>query len=180
MMYGLHTDVLFGASYAIFLVAVAAILERVARQSHRISKQIEVAGFKYHTSHDRWECPEGRYLNRDHTDSAFRIVTYRAPAHVCHGCRCREICTDSEDGRRIEDRLDSWLQSELRRFHRGISLVLLLLAGLILAAEMSDQDTSRDWAVILSLLLPIASFGSRLLIAFLDPNSERTQPSSQA
>ncbi len=176
---GFIQNVLFGSIYAIFLVAVAAILERVALQSHRFSKQIEVAGFRYHTSQDRWECPEGHYLHRDHAGSAFRIVTYHAPAHVCCACRSREICTDSEDGRRIEQRLDSWLQSEIRRFHRGISLVLLLLAVLILAAEMSSQDTSRDWVLILSLLLPIASFGTRLLITFLDLNSERTQPSSQ-
>ena len=179
MVHGLHQDVLFGAIYAVFLVVVAGILERVARQSHRLSKQIEVAGFRYHPSHDRWECPEGQFLNRDLTDSAFKIVTYRAPKHVCRACRCRELCTDSGDGRRIEHRIDSWLQSELRRFHRGISLVLFLLAGIILAAEMSGQDTSRDWVVILGVLLPIASFGTRHLIAFLDLNSERTQRSSQ-
>jgi hypothetical protein len=179
MTYGFHTDVLFGAIYAIFLVTLAVVLERVALGTHRISKQMEVTGFKYHTSHDRWECPTGRYLEHDQTDYHFRIVTYRAPAQVCNACNCRNNCTDSEDGRRIERRLDSWLQSELRRFHRGMSLVLLLLAGLILAAEMSSQDTYRDWLVILGLLLPIASCGTRLLTVFLARTTDGTQASRQ-
>lgn len=167
MIYGFHVDVLFGATYAVFLVIVAAILERVALHSHRLSRQMEVAGFKYHTVHDRWECPTGQYLERHQINHQLRIVTYRAPAYACNACHCRGNCTDSEDGRHIEHRLDSWLQSELRRFHRGISLALLLLAALILAAEMSSNDTSRDWLMIFCLLLPIATFGVRLLTAFL-------------
>jgi hypothetical protein len=175
VIHGFHVDVLLGAIYAAFLVTVAVILERVALYSHRLSHQMEVAGFKYHTGHDRWECPTGQFLERHQTDHQLRIVTYRAPAHACNACHCRGNCTDSEDGRRIEHRLDSWLQSELRRFHRGISLALLLLAGLILAAEMSSNDTSRDWLMIFGLLLPIAAFGVRLLTAFLAHTTGRRQ-----
>jgi len=167
VIYGFHVDVLLGAVYAVFLVIAAAILERVALYSHRLSRQMEVAGFKYHKVHDRWECPTGQYLERHQTDHQLRIVTYRAPAQACNACHCRGDCTDSEDGRRIEHRLDSWLQSELRRFHRGISLLLLLLAGLILAAEMSGHDTSRDWFMIFGLLLPITTLGMQRLTAFL-------------
>jgi hypothetical protein len=175
VIHGFHLDVLFGATYAVFLVAVAAILERVALHSHRLSRQMEVAGFKYHTVHDRWECPTGQYLERHQTDQRLRIVTYRAPAHACNACQCRGNCTDSDDGRRIEHRLDSWLQSELRRFHRGISLVLLLLAGLILAAEMSTQNTFRDWLMIVGLLLPIVTLGARLFRAFLANTTPETE-----
>jgi hypothetical protein len=166
MMYGIHPDVLLGGTYAIFLVAVAAMFERVALHSHQLSKQMEVAGFRYHTLQDRWECPEGQFLERHQTDYQFRVVSYRAPARACNACRCRQKCTDSEDGRRIEHRLDSWLESELRRFHRGISLVLLLLAAVILAAEMSRVDTLRDWLIIVVLLVPIGGLGMRLLGAF--------------
>ena len=91
MIYGFHVDVLLGATYAVFLVIVAAILERVALQSHRLSRQMEVAGFRYHTVHDRWECPTGQHLERHQTDHRLRIVTYRAPAHVCNACHCRGI-----------------------------------------------------------------------------------------
>ena len=167
MIYGVHTDVWLGAVYAVFLVAVAAILERLALHSHRFSKQLELAGFTYQAVHDRWQCPQGHYLERDPARRHFHILAYRAPAQVCRACHCREDCTDSEDGRRIEHRPDSWVQSELRRFHRGLSLVLLLLAGLILAAEISRGNNTRDWLVILGLLLPILSFGARLLTAFI-------------
>jgi hypothetical protein len=63
------------------------------------------------------------------------------------------------------------LQSELNRFHRGISLALLLLAVLILAAEMFEYQAARDLLVLGLLLLPIGFAGSRYWISF----SERTQ-----
>jgi hypothetical protein len=57
VIYEFHVDVLFAATYAVFLVLVAAILERVALHSRRLSGQIEASGFKYHAVHNRWECP---------------------------------------------------------------------------------------------------------------------------
>ncbi len=174
MIYGFHSDVLLAAGYSVFLVAVAAILERVARHSHHLSRQIEVAGFKYHRVQDRWECPTGQFLERHQTHHQLRIVTYRAPAHACNACHCRSNCTDSDKGRRIEHRLDSWLQSEIRRFHCGISLTLLLLAALLLVAEISSQNTSRDWLLILGLLAPMAVSGRRLLQSFRHIGREKT------
>jgi hypothetical protein len=48
----------------------------------------------------------------------------------------KHLCTESEEGREIEHHPDSWLESEIARFHRGISLALLFLAGLLLVVEM--------------------------------------------
>ena len=42
-------------------------------------------------------------------------------------------CTDSDDGREIARPLDPWPHSEAGRFHRGIALVLVVLAGLMIA-----------------------------------------------
>jgi len=72
----------------------------------------------------------------------------------------------SHHGRVLESRLDAWLQSELNRFHRGISLALLLLAVLILAAEMFEYRAARDWLVLGVLLLPIGFAGSRYWVFF--------------
>jgi len=167
MIHGLHSDVLMVSAYAILLVGVAVVLELVARQSHRLSEQFHVSGFTYHPQLDAWKCPTGYHLERKHSDYARRLVLYQAPAHICNACHCKADCTDSDDGRQIERRLDSWLRSEIRRFHRGLSLVLLLLAALILAAETGGQDNSRDWLVLGLLLALIVIFGMRLLSSFL-------------
>lgn len=167
MIHGMHADVLMVAGYAVLLMGVAATLELVARHSHRLSEQFHVAGFTYHPQLDAWKCPTGQHLERRESDYGRRLVVYQAPAHACNVCHCKTNCTDSDDGRRIEQRLDSWLRSEIRRFHRGLSLVLLLLAALILAAETGGGDSSRDWLVLGVLFVLVAIYGMHLLATFV-------------
>lgn len=161
MIGGFHAGILLAGGYAVFLVAVAVSLERLGRSSHRLSERFEVAGFQYHAQHDRWECPTGNHLHRVANDSPHRIAVYQAPAHVCNSCAAKHQCTDSDSGRRIERRLDSWLESELRRFHRGLSLGMLVLALAILGLEMSGQDTVDDRLLLAGLLLSIGILGVR-------------------
>ena len=61
-------------------------------------------------------------------------MRYRAKAHICNGCPRKEACTDSDHGREIVRPLDPWPHSEAGRFHRGLSLVLVALALLVLVA----------------------------------------------
>lgn len=61
--------------------------------------------------------------------------------------------------RRIERHLDSWLQSELQRFHRGIFLALIFLAVLILVIEMIRYNRLEDLLVLAALLAPIGAMG---------------------
>lgn len=170
MIHGVHIEVILAGGYALLLVGVAVILEIVARHSHRRSEHFRNSGFIYKKKLDVWECPTGHHLTREQTDFERKIALYRAPAHKCNACHCKKDCTDSDDGRLLESRLDAWLQSELSRFHRGVSLTLLLLAVLILAAEMFEHQDIRDWIVLLALLLPIGLSGSRYFVFF----SERT------
>jgi len=118
---------------------------------------------------DVWECPAGHHLTREQTDFERKTARYRAPAHKCNDCHVKKNCTDSDDGRVLESRLDAWLQSELSRFHRGVSLALLLLAVLILAVEMFEHQAPRDWLVLAVLLLPIGFAGSRYWVSFTEP-----------
>lgn len=170
MIGGIHIEVILAAGYAAFLVGVAALLERLARHSHRRSEHYRNSGFFYHRKLDVWECPTGHHLTREQTDFERKIARYRAPAHKCNVCHCKKDCTDSDDGRLLESRLDSWLQSELRRFHRGISLALLLLAMIILAAEMLRHRDMRDWVLLTVLLLPIGLASSRYFVSFTEPS----------
>lgn len=169
MIYGIHIEVVLASFYALLLVAISLILEWLARHSHRRSQQYRNSGFKYKHKEDIWECPTGHHLTREQIDFERKIVRYRAPAHKCNVCHCKKDCTDSDEGRLLERRLDSWVESELRRFHRGISLALLLLASLILAVEMLRYRQVEDWILLGALLLPIALTGSRHFVSFTEP-----------
>lgn len=166
MIYGFHIEPMLISAYALFLIGVAGTLEFVARHSHQRSEKNEKNGFIYKRDVDAWQCPTGQYLTHEKTSADRRIKQYRAQAHICNACPRKEDCTDSDDGRRLEMRLDAWIESELRRFHRGISLALLLLSALFLVVEMARFRDLADWIVLAPLLLGITIYGSRYWDAF--------------
>jgi hypothetical protein len=168
MIHGVHIEVLLADCYALFLVGVAASLEFLARHSHHRSEHFRNSGFVYKHKLDVWECPTGQHLKREKTDVKRKIALYRAPAHKCNACLLKQDCTDSDNGRLLESRLEAWLQSELSRFHRGISLALLFLAILILITEMLLHREKHDWVVLAVVLCPIGFVGTRYLVSFLE------------
>jgi hypothetical protein len=167
MMPGIHVEVVLAVSYALFLVGVAFLLEGLARHSHRRSERYQYSGFIYFQNMDLWECPAGRQLLRSDTDHRRRVVHYRASADACNACVLKNNCTDSNDGRLLTRHADSWVESELRRFHRGISLALLLLAMLILVAETARHPEPRELVLVGCLLLPVGLAETKLLVSFL-------------
>jgi hypothetical protein len=96
-------------------------------------------------------------------------IRYRAAAHVCNACSIKHLCTESEEGREIEHNPDSWLESEIARFHRGISLALLFLAGLLLVVEMIRHQRPMELLILSGFLVPIALLGSQLSSAYFAP-----------
>ena len=162
-MSSIHIEVLLASGYALFLVAVATCLEKLGRHTHQRSRQYQTAGFTYHRHINVWECPAGQYLKLWAFDSQRQVAQYRAEAKSCNSCALKRNCTDSDDGRTLDHHpLDSWLQSEVRRFHRGISLALVFLAGLILLVEMTLQTATADLAVLLCVMVPVAIMATRL------------------
>jgi hypothetical protein len=97
-----------------------------------------------------------QYLKLWAFDSQRRVAQYRAEAKSCNACVRKKNCTDSQEGRELEHHPDSWLQSEVRRFDRGISLALLFLAGLILSLEIILQTATADLMVLLGAMVPVA------------------------
>ena len=178
MMSGVHVEVVLAASYAIFLVGVAFILEFLARHSHQRSERYRNSGFVYLHDMDVWECPTNRQLRRTATDYQRRVVHYRAPADACNACALKSSCTDSDDGRLLKRHLDSWVESELRRFHRGISLVLLVLATLILIAETVRHGEPRELLLMVSLLVPVGIAETQLFVSLLTRQESESRRSS--
>jgi ABC-type branched-subunit amino acid transport system permease subunit len=168
LIFGVDGSVVMAAGYAVFLGLAAFGLELIARQSHRRAEQFHVIGFRFDAALDAWHCPTGKRLHRAEVRHGGRTVLYRAPAHHCNSCHIKARCTDSENGRTIERRLDSWLDSEIRRFHIGISLALLLLAALILAVEMVVHRRESDELILAVALAVVALPGARIAVPFFN------------
>ncbi len=122
--------------YAIALALIALLLELAARHAHRRSLSISTAGFTYHLDRDIWRCPEEQHLFPAFSDWSKKTVVYRAPASTCNACRRKADCTDSNNGREIERKTSSGLEYGMQRFHRAMSVTLLVLASLILVVEI--------------------------------------------
>jgi len=163
MILGVHGEVLLALTYALFLVGVAALLEYLARRSQQRAEGYRNSGFVYFRELDYWECPAGHQLVQLSSDLERRVTLYRAPASACNSCSLKRNCTDSNEGRLLERRLNTWVDSELRRFHRGISAVLLVLASTLLLAETVRFHQPNDREALAGLLLPLCFVQLKLL-----------------
>lgn len=122
--------------YAVSLALIALVLELAARYAHRRSLETATVGFTYHADRDIWQCPRDQHLFPVFSDHAKGLVVYRAPASACNSCPSKAACTDSDNGREVERRIPNGLEYGMQRFHRAMSLMLLVLANLILAVEL--------------------------------------------
>jgi hypothetical protein len=157
-----HIEVLLAAGYAVFLIVVALALEAAARFAHRRAERFRVSSFTYHPRLDIWECPAGERLFP--TDPH----RYRAPAHTCNACCLKHACTDSHIGREIVLSPLDWLETEIGRFHRGMSIGLLVLVGWLIGFESLRHRDPADLRVLGGVLLFAATLGAHLLRAMLE------------
>jgi hypothetical protein len=149
----MRPEVVLAAGYAGLLIAGAFVLEWLSAHTHRRSLRYRTAGFSYHEEHDHWECPEGQHLWPHEFDQERRLVRYRAKAHICNACLRKAACTDSDRGREIVRPLDPWPHSEAGRFHRGIALLLVGLALLVLVVETVRHHHVEEAALLATLLV---------------------------
>jgi len=140
--------------YAISLAFIALLLEWVARHAHRRSLEATTLGFTYHPDRDVWRCPQDQHLFPVLSDSTRGAAIYRAPAAACNACRSKAACTDSNHGREIERREVNGLEYGMKRFHRAMSLTLVVLASLILVIEFCRVSGLYPRIVLLSFLTP--------------------------
>ena len=159
-------EVWLGAGYAAFLVAGAWGLDLLARHTHHRADRYRLGGFVFHSHLDAWECPEGLHLPRVHTDHQLRLARYRASPQHCNRCPRKPDCTDSDDGREIVRPLGSWAESEAGRFHRGISLMLVALALVVVTVVGVRHHSALELLVLGALLVPVPALARHLLGAF--------------
>ena len=154
MLAAFHLEPFLAIGYALLLMVIAAAMEWMGRHSHRRADQYHTGGFRFDRHADHWECPNGARLERAEIDNELRVIRYRAPALTCNGCPIKAHCTDSDTGREISVSLDPWLSSAIGRFHRGISLALLVLAGLIIAIELLRHGHGAErWVLSMAVVI---------------------------
>jgi hypothetical protein len=162
----LDPEVFLAVGYAVFLLGVSLGLDLLARHSHARSERYRTAGFTYHPSHDAWICPEDQILFRSETDHERRLVRYRGRPQICNYCPLKPECTDSDEGREVVRAMDPWPHSEAGRFHRGISLVIALLAVLVLSVEALRNYAPLELAVLGAALASVLAAAWHLHAAF--------------
>ncbi len=128
----LHPEVVLVGGYAVVLLAVAFVLDWLAQHTQRRSERYRTAGFRYLPQHDAWTCSEDAMLWPMEYDKEHHLVRYRAKASVCNACHAKPDCTSSDNGRELTRAVAPWPHSEAGRFHRGMSMVLVGLAGVLL------------------------------------------------
>jgi hypothetical protein len=161
-----HTEVLLVGAYALFLLTAAGLLERTAGHVQRRAERWRTRGFTYHHHLDAWECRQGQQLWPKEVDHELRVIRYRAKAPVCNACPIKSDCTDADDGRELTVALDPWPHSEAGRFHRGISLVLVVLAATFIVIEAARHHAAGDLAVLTAVAAAVAVSGRWALHAF--------------
>jgi hypothetical protein len=162
----MSTEALLAAAYAAFLILAAMGLDLLARHSHRRSTQYRTAGFEFRPHLDSWECPEGEELRRVDTDHRQRVAHYRASPAVCNACPAKAQCTDSDHGRQITRALDPWPHSEAGRFHRGVCVVLAVLAAVIAFLGAVRSDGGAETVLLVGVVGIAIAIAGRLLAAF--------------
>jgi hypothetical protein len=159
----MSAEALLAAGYALALALGVSALEWLSAHTHRRAMLYRTAGFAYDEDHDAWVCPKGERLWPHSYEHERRLVRYRARPQICNACPAKERCTDSDEGREIVRSLDPWPHSEAGRFHRGISLVLIALALLVLGvAAIRNRDP--DELALLGAALAICLLLGRLLV----------------
>jgi len=165
--------------YAVSLGLIALVLEWVAHHAHRRTLGLSTAGFTYHPKQDIWRCPEDQRLLPVSSDSSRKTVTYRAPAAACNACPCKAACTDSSEGREIERSNLSGLEYGMKRFHRAVSLTLLVLASVILAVELVRTGGLYP-RIVLAATLTLFCLMIQHLSAKLSQSTQDSQSSPNA
>lgn len=161
-MPGVSIEFVLVLGYAVGLAVIALLLEVAARHTHRRSVGMRTSGFTYHPDRDIWQCPEDQHLFPVFSDVSRGLVIYRAPASICNACRSKPACTDSDRGREIEHRTKFGLEYGMQRFHRVISIVLLVLACLLLLIECFRTSGLYSRLTLLVVLIAFISSAWRL------------------
>jgi hypothetical protein len=115
-------------TYVLALWTGGWVLELLARSHFHRAQTSSHAGFAYDVELDRYECPQGELLTLHTFDDRNKLAIYKAPASSCNECALKQFCTPRDEGRRVYRSLAEFHETDVGRFHRWLSLIILVVA----------------------------------------------------
>lgn len=149
-------------AYLLVLWVGGRFLEVMARVHFHRARRHAHTGFAYDTELDRYECPQGELLTLHTFDDRDKLAIYKAPASTCNECALKAFCTPHDEGRHVYRSLAQFHETDVGRFHRRLSLIILGVALAFSAAGLvAWWNKPGEW------LLVVAT-GVSLVLLWLD------------
>jgi hypothetical protein len=106
----------------------AWLLEVLAGAHFHRAQRYAHTGFAYDVELDRYECPQGELLTLHTFDDRNKLAIYKAPAASCNQCALKAFCAPHDAGRHVYRSLAEFHETDVGRFYRWLSLVILAVA----------------------------------------------------
>ncbi len=143
----------------VFLVLIGArLFEALAKVHFERARRYAERGFAYVADLDHYECPQGERLALHRVDGDNRLAVYRAPAARCKGCSLKASCTPHDEGRHLYRSLAGWAETDIGRFHQGLSLLLFVVGGVLSGTGLARWGGQAGTGFLLLALMVNVSF----------------------
>ena len=164
--------------YVAVVLGGARLSEVLARVHFERARRYAERGFVYDADADHYRCPQGERLTLHRVEPESRLAVYRAPASSCTGCPLKASCTPHDEGRHLYRSLAAWAETDIGRFHRRLSLLMIGVAGVFSLGGLSRWLGQPGTGLLLSALaVSLASVARDLRAAWTgpDPNIDRAE-----
>jgi hypothetical protein len=160
--------------YVVILWVGGWALELLARAHFHRARRYAHAGFIYDSELDRYECPQGELLTLHTFDDRDKLAIYKAPASSCNECALKAFCTPHGEGRRVYRSLAEFHETDVGRFHRLLSLLILAVALAFSAGGLlAWWNKPGEWLLVIASCVSIA-------LLWLDARDSRKGPRGHA
>lgn len=147
------------SGYALVLLVVAWLVDRMGARSSQRSAAWRTGNFVYHEKNDAWRCHQDQWLYPAAFDPEKRVIRYQGQHAICGRCPAKESCSPTPGPREITKAVDPWPHSEAGRFHRGIALAIAVIAFFLPALGLLTAHGWTDVVVLLTVLVVVAAAG---------------------
>jgi hypothetical protein len=84
-------------------------------------------------------------------DDRDKLEIYKAPASTCNECALKMFCTPHDEGRRVYRSLSEFHETDVGRFHRLLSLLILTVALAFSAGGLiAWWDKPGEWLLVIA------------------------------
>jgi hypothetical protein len=167
-------------AYVMIVFVGARIIEALARAHLDRATRPADEGFEYRADEDRYDCPGGERLALHSLDASRQLAVYQALPHQCENCPLKAACAPHGYGRRIYRSLATWAESDVGRFHAGISLLMFAAGGVLTAVGFWKWSDHAGSGYLLVALLASTTGVSRKIAAARGETSDAKRPPAAA